>query len=356
MKPFIPYSLLAAFAACGLASAQTAVTTPVGYTTSTIDGAFSPTSPKTSFLAPNLQNVASWTGQVASISGDVLTLKSGASPAALANGAFNELTGFAGLTVYSYFIETADGYWSQISSNDVTSVTVETGAGAEFAVDDVVTIRRHVTIADYFGSNNEAGLVADNDGDPGVADNIIIIDEVNSTSNTIFASNIIGGTWVNDSFEDAAGFPIYPDQGVQIVRRSIDPVDFVFSGEVDVNGRQIEIKSGFQIRPYVLPTDTTLADLDLHTGDPATGLASDGGTADIAEADSVVVITDGNSSTYFYSDLALDATNVGWYDDSFNYVGDTVLPSGSALLIYRNNPTNNSPFIWINPGPVITTP
>jgi hypothetical protein len=348
MKTYIPYSFLAAAAACGMALGQTAYTTPVGYTTSTVYAAFGAGSPKNNVVAPNLQNSASWAGSVGSISGDVLTL----SDASLQAAAYNEIsTNFSLGTVYAYFIETSDGYWAQIVSNSATTVTVEAGAGANFTAGEAVKIRKHVTIASYFGANNEAGLLPNNDGDPGEADNITIIDEVNSSSILVFPSNLLGGSWITDAFEEAANIPIYPDQGLQVLRRGLTDVVFTSSGEVNVTGRQIGITSGIQIRPTARPVDGTIGDLGLYTGVDSTGLADDGGTVDPAEADTVQVLVNGNTITYFYSTVDLGA-GPGWYDDGFAPAEN--LPAGAALIINRTNPRNSGSFSGTLLSPIPT--
>lgn len=347
MKTHITYSLLAAAAACGMAfAAETAYTTPVGYTTTTVYAAFGAGAPKTSVISPNMQNPASYGGTVTGIVSDTLTL----SGAAFTPDAFNNISAeFGGGVYYAYFIETADGYWAQIESNDTTSVTVEAGAGAKFAIADVVKIRRHVTIADYFGANNEAGLQDDGGSlNPDDADNIVIIDEVNSSSILVYPSSALGGTWVTDNLDNGAIVPIYPDQGLQLIRRGLTNVSVVDSGEVDTNGRQIMVTTGIQIRPYVIPVDTTLAQLGLYTGLNTTGVQDDGGSLSVSDADNVQVLVDGNTFTYFVT------TGLGpaqWVDDNLDPA--PVLPAGAGLIINRSNPTETGPFVWTIPGPVI---
>jgi hypothetical protein len=348
MKPYL-FSIIAAAAAIGFAQAETAYTTPVGYTTTTISQAFGAGDPKTNVIAPDLQNSASWAGTVSSVSGDSITLTG----AAFTPNAFAEISANYSIgTVYAYFIETADGYWAQISSNNATSVTVESGAGANFTNGEAVTIRRHVTISDYFGPNNEAGLLADSSGDAGQADNIVFIDEINGGTLTVFASDALGGTWITDAFDDAANLPIYPDQGVQVLRRGLTDLSVVTTGEVDVNGRQIGVSSGVQIRPYVIPVGTSLTELNLYTGNPATGVVGSA-SGDSGEADTVVVLSNGIPSNYFYSEVDLTGDGPGWYDDSLNFVGSTDLPAGAGLIVYRTNPTNSNPFVWVNPGATV---
>lgn len=346
MKPIIPFALLGALLAVGAADAV--ATKPVGYTSATIFGAFGPGNPKNNIIAPDLQNSASWAGTVASVSGDVVTLTS----AALTVGEFNAPS--FSFTAYSYFIETADGYWAHVVSNTATTVTLEAGAGTNFSNGEPVAIHRHLTIADCFGAANETGLLADPSGDTGSADNIILIDENGAGNITVIASSALEGTWITDGFEDAAALPIYPDQGIQVLRRGLTNLTLVLDGEVDTNGRQIGVSSGVQIRPQVIPVPTTLTDLDLYTGSPATGVVGSA-TGDTAEADVVTVVVNGTSTNYFYVEEDLGG-GIGWYDDGLGFAGNTPLPSGAGLIINRANPTNSSPFVWINPAPTIAAP
>ncbi len=348
MKPYISYSLILAAAACGMASAaETAYTTPVGYTTTVISQAYGPTAPKNNVIAPLLQNSSSWAGNVSGVVGDVVSLTS----AALTPGAYNP-NGDVSFLVYAYYIQTSDGYWAQIASNDATSVTVEAGAGANFSVAENVIIRRHVTINDYFGANNSANLLASSAGDAEVADNINIIDEVNGGAIIVIASDALGGTWITDAFEEAGGIAIYPDQGLQVLRRGATNLGVVQSGEVDVLPRQIGINAGVQIRPYDVPTATTLTTLGLYTGNPATGVVPSE-TGDTAEADIVTVLSGGVPTNYFYSTIDLGG-GVGWYDDGLSFVGDIDLPAGVGLIINRSNPTNSSPFVWVKPATAVS--
>jgi len=355
MKPIIPFALLGALLAVGAADA--AATTPVGYTTNLVKAAFSPTSAKVNFISLPLVNSASWAGSVTSVLGDVVTLNVGTSP--LTAGAYDKFgpLAFSGTTVYRYYIETADGYYAQIESNATGTVTVETGAGSNFSPAELVTIRRHRTMSDLFGPANEAGLQGTGTGDPNEADNINIIDETNGGNVGIFPAPgvIVGATFVDASFNDADDYPVYPDQGLQIVRRGATDLPITVTGEVHAIPTQIQIGTGFQIRPVVLPVPVALGGLALYTGNIATGLAgSDSG--DLNQADKLSIVIDGNSTGYFYSTIDLDPApgdQIGWYTDAFLFVDTTVLPAGAALNITRDNPTNNAPFVWINPAPVI---
>jgi hypothetical protein len=354
MKPIIPFALLGALLAVGAADA--AATTPVGYTTNLIKAAFSPTSAKNNFISLPLVNSAAWTGTVTSVAGDVVTLSAGASP--LVAGAYNNIdASFPGTDVYAYYLEAADGFWTHIDTNATGSVTVEVGSGASFTNGESVTIRRHRTISDIFGATNAAGLLGDAGGDSNNADNITIIDEVNGgTVGIIVAPGVVvGALYIDSSFQDADDYPVYPDQGLQVLRRGATDLTVTVTGEVHNRPTQIGINTGFQIRPVVLPVPVSLGELNLYTGNIATGLK---GTAlgDLNDADGLSVVVDGVPTVYFYSTVDFDAApgdQIGWYDDSFNYVNDVDLPAGAALNISRNNAVNSAPFTWVNPAPTI---
>ena len=328
-----------------MVTAQAAVSNVAGYNTHTIYAAFGPGSPKNNVLAPELENAATFTSTIDSINVDQLVLTG----AAFAGGEFDAGTKVYGIN-YTYYVETADGYWAQIVSNDATSIIVEAGAGANFTAAETVTIRKHVTIAEYFGPNNETGMLSDNVGSVSSADNITLIDEVNGGTITVFPSSVIpGSTYLTTSFEEGGDVSIYPDQGLQVLRRGATDLSVVHEGIVDENGRQIGISTGVQIRPINVPVPTSLDYLGLHTGDPATGLVGSA-TASIGEADGLSVLVNGSPTNYFYSTIDL-GSGPGWYTSGFAPAGD--LPVGAGLIINRNNPTNSSPFIWMNPGATV---
>jgi hypothetical protein len=346
MKTTFHQALFAAVFIPGVAHADAPAISsePLGYTTTKLYGSHTNGSRKTNFVSPNLVNPASWYGAVESIDGDRLVLTG----ASLTSGAFNAPS--LSPKRYAYYINTNDGYWAHIVSNDQNSLTLPAGFAANFSVGEAVLIRRHLTIADYLG-NNEVGLRANDSGVFSLADKISIIDQENNGTNIIIPSSALGGKWLTDTFEDGATFPIYPDQGIQISRSL--PGDLVLEtvGEVDSKSRQIQITTGTNLRPLVLPVETKLSELGLYTGDPATGLvASENGI--VSQSDNVRVTVNGVTSTYFYSSSDL-GSGPGWYDTSFQYAGDQILPVGAALIIKRSNPVNSSPFVWKSPAPGI---
>jgi hypothetical protein len=346
MKTTFYQSLLAAASTIGLVQAEPPAISsePLGYTTATINGSYENGSRKNNIISPNLVNRATWQGSVGSISGDDLVLVG----ASLATGALNASS--ISPKRYSYYVNSSDGYWAHIVSNGSDRITLPAGFAANFTAGEALVIRRHLTIADYLGAN-EVGLKSSASGNFDQADRITIVDQENGGNLVVIASPAAGGVWVNDSLQDASGTPIYPDQAIQISRVSSGDLVLQTTGEVDTKGRQIRVTTGTNIRPISVPTSMTLAELLLHTGDAATGVASDS-RGDISKADTVRVTTNGVTSIYFYSSADL-GSGTGWYTESLEPAGDKVLPAGSAVVIKRSNPLNNSPFIWKSPAPTI---
>ncbi len=343
--PTLPV-LLTALSAQGVVQAQPVAVNsePLGYTTTNLSGSFANGSRKNNFVSPSLVNPVSWRGTVASIAGEEVVL----SGAALTAGAFNA-TSLTPLR-YAYYVQTGDGFWSHIVSNTNGALTLPPGTAAQLTAGEAVTIRRHITITDYLG-NNEVGLRSSATGVVSQADRVLIANPDGSGNTTIIASSANGGVWITENFEDAANFPIYPDQGVQISRTLPGDLTLETTGRVETTERQIQVNAGTNIVPVVSPVATTLAKLGLHTGDAATGVV---GNAEgiSSRADTVSVTIDGVTSIYFYSTADLGG-GAGWYDEGLVFSDNKVIPAGASIVIKRKNPVNAAPFIWKSPAPEI---
>ena len=340
--------LLAALAAPqGLQAAPLTVSSePLGYTTTLLFGSHANGSRKNNFVAPTLVNAPSWRGTVTSVAGNQVALNG----QAMATGAFNASADAP--SRYAYFIQTGDGFWAHIVSNDNHSVTLPVGFADQLTAGEAVVIRRHLTITDYLG-NNEVGLRANSSGTFSQADRIMIANPAEGGNTTIIASSVLGGTWITDDFKNAANFPIYPDQGVQISRTLPGDLTLETVGRVDTKERQIQINTGINILPVPSPTGTTLTALALYTGDAATGVV---GSAQgvISQADTVSITTNGVTTVHFYSSISLaPGAGAGWYNDSLQFSGNEIIPAGSSIVVKRTNPTNSASFVWKVPAPEI---
>lgn len=149
MKTYIPYSLLAAFAACGMAySAETAYTTPVGYVSLGNTAPASDAVPASTDmpLSIPLDRTAEFKGLVDSVSGNQVTLQG--TPNLTANQ-------FANGTPYIVKIESgaSSGLTAIVTANGVSDITVEFQPGDDFVGvvgGDEISVRKAWTISSLF--------------------------------------------------------------------------------------------------------------------------------------------------------------------------------------------------------------
>lgn len=332
--------------AAGLASSAFGqATSPiVGYTTTTIDAEFGPGSPKTTLVAPTFVNKSEFNGAVGAVTGGDVELTG----AAFTAGAYNQLAASGTIPPQpTHYVETEDGFWANIVSNTATTVTLDTADASQLTAGENVVIRRHITIEQFFGESNDAGLNASS-FDPGAADNIILLD---GGSTFIFYPDNSGSftdTYVDTSFSGADNVAIQPDQGLQVVRRSGGATSLVFEGSLDANTRQVSIGTGVRVVPVVLPTDTTLADLASLAGslDGVDGLQPVGADLDTSAADSIQILVDGATSTFFVNNTGIFPG--AFIDAAFGNQDGFVIPNGAAIVINRAG----APFTWTIPAPL----
>ncbi len=86
-----------------------------------------------------------------------------------------------------------------------------------------------------------------------------------------------------------------------------------------------------------------LSDLQLYTGNQATGLAS--GLNPSSSDNLLVVQPNGSTATYFYYN---DSVNQGWLNASFSLANNVQITPGTALFICRKAP--NGAFNWTIPA------
>ncbi len=325
------------FAVAAGASAQTAVTDPVGYITINVAGSASGYT--YSAIAPSLVNKVDFAGVVSAISPDGMTLTvSSLTDGAFASGYWLEVTNGAG-----------EGAWTNVSGNTATTISVvDSMTPFITAGTTTVKVRQHVTVAQFFGATNSAGLQAG--ADPGLADEVVFLGDrgVAAANVTVFYD---GSGWFDGNFSPADGMAIEPGQGLLIGRRAATNTSFVQVGHVktgksmtsglagpnagDFGENVIGIHSAVGIK---------LKDSDLFTGTDATGVHPGD---DPGLADEVVQFVGGVPVTYF-NDGTGAAT--GWYDGNFSPAGDVVMAEGTALYIIRKN---GGDFVWTEPAVTI---
>lgn len=299
MKTSIPYSLLLAAASCGLAlGADTAYTTPVGYTTSEV-------------LKQNQYNLIGITLHNPTVSAGIIVGESATSVTVSGVDFTAILT--AGNT---YVLELSNGVIQEITS--WTATTLNTPQDITSFVNPNTTtfkLRQASTIAQLFGAANESGLQGTPDGDSNKADQIFI---PNGAGFTVVFYDVTDG-WVDTSFNGASNLPVVYTDGILIQRRGVDKT-LVFTGEVKTTPTAIVTENQYTYLSSVYPVGVTLGNSGLsnfvkHTPD------GDSSTADL------VYITNGTGGY----DVAFYDDTDGWVNTSFDGVADKAITSGFII-------------------------
>jgi hypothetical protein len=316
------------------AFAQTAVTDPVGYITINVAGNASRNVFTT--IAPTLVNKVEYSGVVTAISGDGKTLTvAGLTANAFNNGFWLEITNGA----------TSEGAWTNVVSNTATTITLADAMTA-FVTPNTTTIkvRQHVTVDQFFGATNSAGLGSG--GDAGTADEVVFLGDrgVLAQNVTVFYD---GASWNDGDFNPAGSKAIEPGVGVFVIRKQTTNISFVQVGHVKTGKSMASVLAGpaannpgeniVGVRSAV---GMTLGASNLFTGSDATGVHPGG---DAGTADEVIQFVGGQQKLFFH-DGAI------WNDADFNPATNTVIPEGAGLYIIRKT---GGDFVWTAPAVII---
>ncbi len=228
MKTYIPYSLILAAAATGMAfGAETAYTTPVGYITATITPNVSGSSAgSATFIAPSLVQPTTFAGvATASPSGGSVINFSGGVPAGLDFTSVLEVSNGA-----------QEGWYASIASSTANSITISDTFPAGLAANVQISVRKFNTIQSVFGNNS-----------PGLApfSTTLPYDEIqflNPSSQEVGVIVYASGGWLNLLTEsDASGEIIYPGTSVKVIHRANTSLPVIASGEVKITDTQVDV-------------------------------------------------------------------------------------------------------------------
>ena len=153
----------------------------------------------------------------------------------------------------------------------------------------------------------------------------------------------IGWRKAGDQFADAGNTIIHPGQAIIFRRGETAPLHLVVRGFVKDGITPLEVQPGFNFLANPYASSMTLASAALHTGSPATGVAS----GSLLTADQVMVWTGTHYDTYYFQASGLGG--VGWRKVG-NLTADAstnVIPAGSSIIIRRQH---GSPFTWRIPA------
>lgn len=309
-------SLFASAALFTFTSLSAVETDPVGYVTETIKAQ------TFNLFGLNLSSPIVTSGSLESASGTTLTDAHADFTSTLAGGS-------------EYFIKITSGD-SELGLNtgviagSATTLTTDDDISSVISAGTTYEIRKVLTVADIFGSNNSVELKGATAGDRSNADIIWIPDGLggytrvyyNATART-FPPLSVGWKTTSGADANAASTPIYFTSGVliQVQRTAFDlneagvdsedltTKDIVIAGSVQLENTQMILEPGFNFISRVFPGDITLGESDLEF-DIAQAAAGDLSNADI------IWVPDGAGgySRYYYNGTAriFPPLSIGW--------------------------------------------
>ena len=295
MKTYLPYSLILAAAASGMAfAAETAYTIPVGYATNT--------------LQPNRFNLLGLTLQKATVTAGILD---SASATSVTDAGVNFTTTLTAGNQYVLELTNGAGNGTVQLISSWTANTLNTPDNISLSVVANVTtyrIRGVATVSDIFGATNSAGLTASTDGDFTIVDRILILNDAGSFDTVYYFNDGAG----SQGWFDVNGNPaqnkaiIYPD-GFYVQRVAGAVLSLVVSGEVKTTQTKGVLTPGFNYLSSVAPVGLTLGTSGLQN---SISQSSDG---DFSIVDNVLIPlpTGAFRTTYYFND---GLGTQGWFD------------------------------------------
>lgn len=245
----------------------------------------------------------------------------------------------------SFYVQLAEGTVVDIMGTDgaAQSLTLADALPPEIVPGTRYSIRRHLTIADLFGANNEAGLLGGLE--PSTADDVLLLQPATQETLTVFwYDDGVGRGWLNASYDWAAGQVVRPGQGLMLQRKAPVGTTAYLCGGVAALPARIRVEPGWNLLGTLKCAEATaLSELGLRTGSAATGFA---GGHNPSESDNLLLLQpNGASATYFhYQDGQGEA---GWRDAAFNPADGIPISPGRAFLVRRREPGGG--FSWMIP-------
>lgn len=333
MKTYIPYSLLAAIAACGFAYGQTAYTTPVGYVSL---GDATPGQPAIKgntdvYISIPLEKSAVFAGVVGSVSASTITI----------SGTPN----LGSLTTLPHTVTISsganEGLIATILSNTSNTVTVAVADGDSLtgvSTSDSIVIRPAWTVLGLMGDSLPAGtqLLTLPGSSP-----------FNPSATGIYEWD--GSGWVDtvNTGDYADTDVLYPNETLIVRNQSASPISsFVVSGEVPSVKNRIAIASNGangadNAISFFSPVDEqiSLSGLSViaNAGDQILGF--DNGSAGINKSATSILEYDGTDW--------VDTVNTGDYEPTFP------LGSGRGFLFRRSSASASA--IWSDSATYLPT-
>ena len=340
--------LVAALASLApFASGQSAATDPVGFVTLSIPGTGGAATNAISFKSLGLVQPISYQGSAETVSLVNKTLTD--NDAIWADNQFNGANG-------AFYIEivrpagqltAAPGEgttYDIVATNSATkTITLSQNLDATIVNGTNFKIRKHWTLGALFGTTNTAGFLGS--GGSSTADQIQVW---NGTGYDLYFYQIatapLGGTgWRSqtDTYADASGTVIFPDDGIIFRLLQNNPVNVVIMGAVKTGTSSFPVSAGFNILANVYAAPMTLGRCGLQTSG-FTGASSP------STSDQVLLWNGTGYDIFFYQIATGPLGGTGWRstNDAYGDASATAIPSGAAIIVKRLQP---SAFNWVIP-------
>lgn len=327
------YALLTTAAACGLASAaETAYTTPVGYTTTT--------------LITGKYNLLGITVQQPTVFSGVFNATQSTTAATLVvTGA--DFSSAVIVPSQSYCVEVNNGTNSgtvfeipDTSFNDSTD-TITVGAPLDTTpfASASFTIRRVATIADIFGATNQAGLLSGTSTSN--SDVLYIPNAAGALEQYWYSSGGLAGVgwrkFAGGTTPRGSVLLSYIDS-FYVYRRGSTDLNLVTSGTVMARSTNLPLFTGYNYVGTVYPVGATLATSNLEA------TLTKGTSTSNSDVVWVPNATTGVLEQYWYSSGGL--AGVGWRKFAGGITSQSDLPLSGGVIIQRRGASVNA---LINP-------
>jgi hypothetical protein len=313
----------------------TSTSDTVGFTKLRIAGRTGRQTAAYSYLGINLVNPTSYQGTVSSKAPQSIV-------DAQADWTDDQFNGANG----EFYLEIVSGPMAGLT----TDILATNGATKTLTTDDDLSsmlsggeqfkIRKHRTMGDVFGKNNEAKIKAGTT--VSLSDEVRLFNPVTQSFLVHYYNTDVSG-WRSstDATTDTSDTKLYADQGVSICRKATGDVTLVVTGAVKTGQTIVPIGVNSNLCANLYPAGMmTLGNSGLYTGNTTTGLA---GAAKLSNADEVQIWNGSTFRRYFYK---TGTGGIGWRD-SANLKADasgTQIPAGSAVYVVRKK--GRAAFNW----------
>ena len=239
-----------------------------------------------------------------------------------------------------YYVEFPSGLTADISSMDNSTKTINVSAylTGNVSVGQTYKIRKHYTISEIFGAQNQTGLLGGLNVNAG--DNVILYDGSSQVTKTCYFYNKPGYEAWKSGLSSVGGEIIRPGLGIIMGRRASGDKVIYTIGALKSTPTHRTIYPGWNLVGTIKAgLSLSLLGSGLYTGNADTGLTAG---LNVNSSDYLLVIrADGSSVTYYYK------SGTGWRTGLTDASNVAIAP-GSAIFIKRMS--TKPSFNWIIPG------